>query len=68
MPQMDAFGLHEVLHMSNFLMDAVDEQLLQHAQIENNPEWKALAEQAHDALYNLYQAIGSASLKGDGKH
>ena len=68
MPQMDAFGRHEVLHMSCFLMEAVDEQLLQHAQIENNPRWKALAEQAHDALFRLYQAIGTDEAPADERH
>lgn len=63
MAQSDAFGRHEVLHMSSFLLSAVDEQLLEHEQIQTNPQWKALAEKAHDALFALYQSIGSAHLK-----
>jgi len=60
---MDEFGRHEVLHMSSFLMGAVAEQLLEHEQIASNPEWKALANRAHDALFDLYQAIGASRLE-----
>jgi len=62
---MDEFGRHEVLHMSMFLQRAVDEELLNHAQVQANPEWKAMAETAFDALYRLYQAVGSAHLDGE---
>lgn len=57
--QMDAYGRHEVLHMSLFLAQAVEEQLLDHAQIQANPRWRELAERANDALLTLYQAIGA---------
>ncbi len=66
MSQMDEFGRHEVLHMSMFLQRAVEEELIDHAQVQANPEWKALAETAFDALYKLYQAVGSAHLSGEG--
>lgn len=59
MGQMDAFGRHEVLHMSLFLAQAVEEQLLEHAQVKANPRWRELAERANDALLTLYQAIGA---------
>lgn len=54
----DELGKHEVLHMSMFLCLSVDRELLEHKQIRNNPSWLALAEKAHQALYDLYQAIG----------
>ena len=59
MAQMDAFGRHEVLHMSLFLAQCVEEQLLDHAQVKANPDWSRLAEAANDALLRLYQAIGA---------
>ena len=58
MSQMDEFGRHEVLHMTNFLARAVEEEILDHEQINSRPEWKALATTACDALNDLYQAIG----------
>jgi len=57
--QMDAFGRHEVLHMSLFLAQCIEEQLLDHAQVKANPDWYGLAEVANDALLRLYQAIGA---------
>lgn len=63
MSQLDSFGRHEALHMASFLMGAIDEQLLSHAQVQANPEWKALAETAFDALFSLYQAIGADHLR-----
>ena len=56
MSQMDKFGLHEVMHMSLFLAEAVDEQLLEHEQVKSRPEWLALVETASDALHKLYTA------------
>lgn len=65
MPQNDEFGRHEILHMSSFLMRAVDMELLEHEQIKNNTQWKELAEKAHQALFDLYQSIGQVSLEGE---
>jgi hypothetical protein len=59
MTQMDEFGRHEVLHMSLFLAGAVEEQLMDHEQVKNRPEWLALAETACRALNDLYQAVGA---------
>lgn len=64
MSQMDEFGRHEVLHMSMFLQRAVAEELIDHEQVQANPEWKALAETAFDALYRLYQSVGGTHLGG----
>jgi hypothetical protein len=46
--------------MSLFLQRAVEEELINHAQVQANPEWKALAETAFDALFRLYQSVGAA--------
>jgi hypothetical protein len=59
---MDEFGRHEVLHMSIFLCESVGTELLKHEQIKTNPAWQALAETAHQALFDLYQAIGAVHL------
>jgi hypothetical protein len=59
---MDDYGRHEVLHMSLFLCNSVGNELLEHEQIKNNPAWQALAQTAHQALFDLYQAIGAVHL------
>lgn len=48
---------HEVLHMSSFLMGSVATELLEHDAILARPEWRELAENALQALFDLYQAI-----------
>jgi hypothetical protein len=53
---------HEALHMAAFLTEAVDEQLLGHKAIEDNPDWKALAQAAFNSLFALHQAIGAKHL------
>ena len=62
----DPLLTHEALHMASFLMRSVDGELLEHPAIQENEEWSALAAKAHQALFDLYQLIGSASLP-DGK-
>ena len=62
----DPLLTHEALHMASFLMRSVDTELLEHPAIKENEEWSALAQKAHQALLDLYQSIGSASLP-DGK-
>ena len=58
----DPLLTHEALHMASFLMRSVDAELLEHPAIQENEEWSALAKQAHQALFDLYQSIGGASL------
>ena len=53
------FGCHEALHMASFLALNVDEALCEHRAIAAVPAWRALAETARVALYDLYQAIGA---------
>ncbi|MDK1489401.1 hypothetical protein QN219_04935 [Sinorhizobium sp. 7-81] len=60
-------GCHEALHVASMLGDFVDERLCNHPAVLLNPEWYRLASAAQDALFELYQAIGSAHL-GDEKH
>lgn len=63
MAEMDDYGRHEVLHMASFLSRAVAAELGEHAQVQGNPEWKALADQAAEALWALYQAVGAIHLE-----
>lgn len=65
MPQIDKYSLHEALHMSCFLMESVDRELMEHKQIRNNTHWAELAGKAHQALFDLYQSIGQASYEDD---
>lgn len=58
-PPMDAFLTHEALHMACFLMKCVDTELLTHPTIKAELRWVKLAETAHQALFDLYQAIGA---------
>lgn len=59
MPEIDDYGRHEVLHMAAFLSKAVASELGDHAQVQANPAWKALADTAGRALWDLYQAVGA---------
>jgi len=65
MAEMDDYGRHEVMHMASFLSRAVASELCEHAQVQANPEWKALADTAAESLWALYQAVGAAHL-GEG--
>jgi hypothetical protein len=56
------FGCPEALHMASVLAEMVDRHLAEHPAVTANPDWKALADRACDALNDLYQAIGSAHL------
>lgn len=60
-----SFGCHEALHMASVLSAAVDRELLDHGAILARPEWFALARQAFDALWTLYQAVGAEHLQGE---
>ncbi|MBF0353825.1 MAG: hypothetical protein HQL43_01135 [Alphaproteobacteria bacterium] len=57
------FGCHEALHMASVSLEIVDRHLLEHPAIALKPEWFALAEKAHQALFDLYQAIGGETLE-----
>ncbi|TIO36541.1 hypothetical protein [Mesorhizobium sp.] len=57
-----SFGCHEALHMASVAADLVDTTLVQHPAVAAEPEWLALAEAAHKALFDLYQAIGAKHL------
>ncbi len=62
MAELDDYARHEILHMSLFLSEAVHQQLVDRELVQTNPKWKELAEQAHSALFDLYQLIGKEHL------
>lgn len=57
-----SFGCHEALHTVSIVVGLVGADILEHGAIVSNREWYALAHEAHDALYRLYQVIGAAHL------
>lgn len=61
------YGRHEILHMTSFLMNAVQEELLENEAIDTKTEWIVLATQARDALAALYQSIGLEHFSGTPK-
>jgi hypothetical protein len=60
-----SFGCHEALHLALVFGEMVGSYLGEHPAIEANPEWKALADKASQALFDLYQAIAQEHLLRD---
>ncbi|MDE1992164.1 MAG: hypothetical protein KGI75_06650 [Rhizobiaceae bacterium] len=56
------FGCHEAMHTTSIMLDMTDDQLLQHPAILSDPAFYRLASDVHEALFALYQAIGSKHL------
>ena len=55
---MDKFSYHEVLDRTHVLVSVLDDHILTHPVIENDPELKKKAEEAEASLGELYQLIG----------
>ncbi len=62
MAKENILGRHEVLHMSSYFMLNIDKYLLEHPEVKKMPEWENLAHTAHQALFDLYQSVGAATL------
>lgn len=60
--KLDDYHRHEALDRSNMLANMVASWLMEHPYIESNPPLARKAEDAFDALYALYQAIGLGHL------
>lgn len=54
---------HEVMHAVSMCLAIINEHLCEHPVIKANPEWVKLAENAEDALCDLYNAIGQEHLR-----
>ncbi|QRM55488.1 hypothetical protein [Sinorhizobium sp. BG8] len=60
--QPGSLGYHEATHTTSIILGLVDDQLLLHPAIVANPELFRLASRASEALFNLYQLMGSAQV------
>lgn len=58
----DDYHRHEALHVAWMLADIIDEHLLDHPAIRENPEWMLHADTAASELMELYQKIGEKHL------
>jgi hypothetical protein len=65
--QPGTFGCHELLDRTALVMDIAERSLLEHPACIANEEWYRLAEQAVDALNELYQRVGKEHLTADGE-
>lgn len=63
MPQ-DDFTRHEALHMSLFLAESVETQLINNSFIQSDTDCVELAQKANELLLELYQKIGQQHLSG----
>lgn len=58
-----SFGMHEALHTTSVVMEIVASHVMESPAIVKDPELYRLAHQAHENLFNLYQAIGNEHLR-----
>lgn len=49
----------EATHVACIVQALVERELVEHPAIDYHPEFKALAEKASQALFDLYQAVGT---------
>jgi hypothetical protein len=56
------FGCHELLDRVSLLTNMLDDVLLTHPALAQNPAWYALAGQAASVLQELYQRVGAEHL------
>jgi hypothetical protein len=57
-----SFGCHELLDRAALVSGLIERDILGHPACVANPEWYALAEQAAEALRQLYQRVGADHL------
>lgn len=58
------FTRHEALHMSLFLAESVEAQLINNSFIQSDTDCAKLAQKANELLLELYQKIGQQHLSG----
>lgn len=54
----DVYHRHEALHMSLFLAESVESQIIDNEFIQSDERCLEIAQQANELLLNLYQIIG----------
>lgn len=52
------YGTHECLDRTHLVMELLS-YVSEHPQVVANPDWLKRAEEAHQVLFDLYQAIGA---------
>lgn len=52
------FGIHEALHTCSVLMDTFGERVAEHPAVALRPDIASKAEQAIEAMMDVYQALG----------
>ena len=57
MSQDDAFGFHEVVHMSSFLTNVWDTEIAGHGAVESVPELLSEAKKITELMGDFYQKI-----------
>jgi hypothetical protein len=62
MKNINDYHIHEALDRTSVLMDMVESTLFDHPGITKQ-EWHDKLEEAHQALFDLYQMIGAEHLK-----
>jgi predicted DNA-binding transcriptional regulator AlpA len=62
------FNCHEALHTASVALDLFSGHVMDHPSVLLNPEWYRLADEAQDAIFRLYQAIGAAHLPATDDH
>ena len=60
-----SIGCHELLDRVSLLMDMADRFVVDHPACLARREWYSLADQAAEALRELYQRVGAAHLGAD---
>lgn len=58
----DVYHRHEALHMSLFLGESVESQIIDNTFIQSDKDCLELATKANEILLDLYQLIGSKHL------
>lgn len=56
--KLDEFHYHEVMDRAYVLMEAVENALLEHPAVAAHSHLRGLVSEAHDRLYDVYQAAG----------
>ena len=59
MTDYDEFNAHEVMHMAAKLQQFFAETVMDATYVAANPRLKAQAEDVHQALHDMYQAIAT---------
>ena len=58
----------ELLDRTHVILSNVNDHLLEHPLTENDKELKRMFEQIIEALWDIYQTIGSKTINNDGQH